>query len=170
MLFHEWAARWNIPQEAVADFLSHVTPERVAEEDDSSEGRIQSLIRLASPYEGGWLGRNNAGVAETETRPVRYGLGNDSASWWKDWRSPDLIGVTKMVIEPRHVGRTVGIATFIEVKHASWNPRDLNRPSNERERAQLTCLTHMASLGAIAGFATSPDDYRRYIAEYKNRV
>lgn len=169
MLFHEWAERWRIPAEAVAEFLRNVTPTVPDPDNEASESRQQSLIRLAAP-EFGWLGRNNAGVAETETRPVRYGLGNDSAQWWKDWRSPDLIGVTRMTVQPHHVGRVIGVATFIEVKHASWNPSALNQKSNDRERAQLTCLTHMASLGAIAGFACGPDDYRRFVTEYVNRT
>ncbi|QIG67928.1 hypothetical protein EVB53_126 [Rhizobium phage RHph_Y60] len=168
MQFHEWAEKWRIPAEAVAEWLSQLTPPDVNKNEQGSESRVGAELRLKAVGYGA-LWRNNAGATtpkdETE-RPVRYGLGNDSASWWKDWRSGDYVGVTRVVVQPHHVGRTFGVFTMIEAKKPDWNPRDLNRPSNTRERAQMTCLTHVASLGGIAGFATSTADYERYLNDY----
>lgn len=166
MLFHEWASKWGIPADAVADWLSGVTPESFNESEQGSESRVGSELRLAA-VEYGALWRNNAGAYKDDTgRQVRYGLGNDSKKWWEDWRSGDYVGPTRVKVQPHHVGRTFGVFTMIESKKPNWNPRDLNQKSNTRERAQLSCLTHVASLGGIAGFATSADDYRRYIREW----
>lgn len=168
MTFFEWAAKWNVPAAAVADWLGTLAPHDVKKSEQGSESRVGAELRLAAVPHGA-LWRNNAGattpVDETE-RPVRYGLGNDSASWWKDWRSGDYVGITRVVVQPHHIGRTFGVFTMIEAKKPNWNPRDLNQPSNTRERAQMSCLTHVASLGGIAGFATSTADYERYIREW----
>lgn len=162
MTFEEWQARH--PQ-AASELTALLTPAAPATS-GASEARVQSLVRLAS-VEHGALWRNNAGATTDETgRQIRYGLGNESAKFWKNWRSGDLVGITRMTIQPHHIGRTVGIFTMCEVKDSSWSPSRLNQPSNERERAQAACLTHVTSLGGIAGFVTSEADYRRYVSDF----
>lgn len=168
MTFFEWAEKWNVPAAAVADWCANLTPPDVRKNEQGSESRVQSDTRVAA-VSYGWLGRNNAGVtqpADETERPVRYGLGNDSKNWWKDFRSSDLIGVTRVTVQPHHVGRVFGVFTAMEIKKPDWNPRDLQRPSNDRERAQMTFLTHIATNGGIAGFVTKVEDYQRYISDY----
>ncbi|QIG67457.1 hypothetical protein EVB39_128 [Rhizobium phage RHph_TM3_3_9] len=166
MQFHEWADKWGVPPAAVAEWLSQLTPPDVNKNEQGSESRVGAELRLKAVGYGA-LWRNNAGAYSDDTgRMIRYGLGNDSANWWKDWRSGDYAGITSVKVQPHHVGRTFGVFTMIEAKKPDWNPRDLNRPSNTRERAQMTCLTHVASLGGIAGFATSTADYERYIRDW----
>lgn len=160
--FDAWRARHP---EAAAELQRILTPD-IPAASGSSEARVQSETRLAAVKHGA-LWRNNAGATTDETgRQIRYGLGNESAKFWKSWRSGDLVGVTRMTIQPHHVGRTVGVFTMMEVKDADWKPSRLNQPSNERERAQMACLMHVASLGGIAGFAASAADYERYVAEF----
>ena len=163
MTFDQWAALYPV---AAAELRTVLTPETPVAT-GSSEARIQSETRLAAVKHGA-LWRNNAGATTDETgRQIRYGLGNESAKFWKSWRSGDLVGVTRMTIQPHHVGRTVGVFTMMEVKDADWKPSRLNQPSNERERAQMACLTHVVSLGGIAGFVTDATaDYERYVAEF----
>lgn len=157
--FEAWQARH--PQ-AAAELNAILTPE-VPSASGSSESRVQSETRLAAVKHGA-LWRNNAGAYSDDTgRQIRYGVGNDSKKFWESWRSPDLIGVTRVTVQPHHVGRIHGIATFIEVKGSDWSPARLEQPSNKRERAQMNCLRHVASLGGIAGFATSVADYENYV-------
>lgn len=166
-MIEAWAARHNVSPEAMHELRHLLTPSKVLE-DGASESRAQSEIRLASA-EHGSLWRNNAGATQPVEgeRPVRYGLGNDSKNLWEHWRSGDLVGITSVPVQPHHVGRTFGVFTMIECKHPGWNPKALNQPSNKRERAQMNCLTNVAALGGIAGFACSPDDYVRYIETWK---
>lgn len=166
-MIEAWAARHGVSKDALRELRALLTPpERL--EDGGSESRAQSEIRLASASHGS-LWRNNAGATQPMDgeRPVRYGLGNDSKKLWEDWRSGDLVGATSVVIQPHHVGRTFGVFTMIEVKHPGWSPNALNQPSNKRERAQFNCLTNVAALGGIAGFACNSADYERYIEQWK---
>lgn len=160
--FDAWRARYPEAAQALAALVQPVT----LAPSEGSESRVQAELRLESVKHGA-LWRNNAGGYQDETgRHVRYGLGNDSKKFWEKWRSGDLCGITRVTVQPHHVGRTWGVFTMIEVKEPGWNPKVLDRPSNTRERAQMNCLTHVASLGGIAGFATSTDDYRRYITDF----
>lgn len=156
MTFDEWRARHPV---AAAELQRILTPD-IPAASGSSEARVQSETRLAAVKYGA-LWRNNAGQAELAGQPVRFGLGNESVKFWKNWRSGDLVGITRMTIQPHHVGRTVGIFTMIEVKHAGWK-----KPTDERERAQMNCLTHVASLDGIAGFVNSPHEYEKLVITY----
>lgn len=158
-MLREWAMRHGIPDAAMVELRSMFTP-GAKSNDEGSESRIQSLTRLAAAErrDGCILLRNNSGATTDETgRVVRYGLGNDSAQVNAKYKSPDLVGVTPIVIN----GRTLGIATFMEVKKPGWT-----KPTNDREHAQMAFLVDMAARGAIAGFVANPDDYKQYIENY----
>lgn len=157
MTFEQWAARHS---QAAAELQTLLTP-AARDTSGSSEARVQSELRLAATRYGA-LWRNNAGAYSDDTgRQIRYGLGNESAKFWKSWRSVDLIGPTRITVQPHHIGRTFGIFTSIEVKQSGWV-----KPKDERERAQFNHLKHVSSLGGIAGFATSTADYERFIRDF----
>lgn len=157
MTYEEWANRW--PQAAAE--LAQINTPAAPEPGNGSEARVQAQLRLESVKYGA-LWRNNAGAYNDDTgRQIRYGLGNDSSKFWKNWRSGDLVGLTRVQIAPHHVGRIFGVFTMMEVKHEGWK-----KPGDERERAQMNCLNNVTQLGGIAGFATSVQDYWSYIDNY----
>jgi hypothetical protein len=131
-----------------------------------SESRIQREIRLKTNETYGLLLRNNSGVAREITtkggvRDVRYGLGNTSAKLNKIIKSSDLIGITPLVIQEKHVGRVWGVFTAIETKNSKWKG-----PANEKEFAQLHFLDVIQHRGGIATFATKPEDYNFIISKF----
>jgi hypothetical protein len=94
------------------------------------------------------------------TRYVRYGLGNDSRKINDRFKSPDLIGLTPVIIRPEHIGRTFGVFTGIEVKTGPTNATRL--------KAQRNFLNHIRMKGGIACFASNPNDYFRTLNEFIN--
>jgi hypothetical protein len=72
------------------------------------ESEIQFAIRRDLAIDGLPLWRNNVGF--DRERKVHYGLGLGS---------PDLVGILPIIIEPRHVGRTLGVFVGVEVKSAT---------------------------------------------------
>lgn len=119
-----------------------------------SEAAAQSQIRLAAAQQGITLWRNQSGACYDDTgRLIRYGLANDSAQLNRRLKSSDLIGITPILIEPRHLGHRVGVFTAVEVKHPGWK-----RPGNDRERAQAEFIRIVREKGGLAGFATCVDE------------
>lgn len=106
-----------------------------------SEARISSEIRLGSANIGAMLFRNNNGVAfNPDGRPVRFGLGNDSAKLNDVFKSSDLIGFNS-------VGRFVAV----EVKASGWRFKE----NDDHEQAQRNFLDTVVKHGGIGLFATS---------------
>ncbi len=130
-----------------------------------SESRIQKNIRLATNLTGGLLFRNNSGSAVFKQRGVirhvRYGLGNDSKLLNAEFKSSDLIGITPITIEPRHVGRVFGVFTALEVKSGNWIYH-----ATQREIAQLHFLNTIRERGGIATFTPDELTYFKAITEY----
>ena len=125
-----------------------------------SEAAAQSQIRLAAAQQGITLWRNQSGACYDDTgRLIRYGLANDSAQLNRRLKSSDLIGITPMLIEPRHLGHRVGVFTAVEVKHPGWK-----RPGNDRERAQAEFIRIVREKGGLAGFATCVDELAMLLA------
>lgn len=149
-----WAQRHGISAAAMWELQNLFNPSTPVNGDGLSEAHAQGAIRLAAPFNGSLLWRNNSGATKDETgRLVRYGLGNDSERINKQWKSSDLIGLTTVVIQPSHIGQAFGIFTAIEVKAPGWK-----KPGNERERAQAAYLTIVNARGGIGRFATSVGD------------
>ena len=132
-----------------------------------TESIIQKNIRLATNLTGGLLLRNNSGVAVFEqrgvVRHVRYGLGNDSKLLNAEFKSSDLIGITPVIIEPRHVGRVFGVFTAVEAKSGNWIYQ-----ATEREIAQLNFINKIRKCGGIATFAPDESAYFNAIIEFLN--
>jgi hypothetical protein len=159
MLLDDWAQRWCISPDALADLKYYMgicaplvtTVDVVA---TGSESRQQSLVRLAAAQNGVWLTRNNVGVLlDANGRPVRFGLANESPAQNKATKSGDLIGIDPVLIGPHHVGKTIGQFVSIEMKYEGWkfNPKD------KHEAAQLNWCNFVLAKGGRAMFANGPD-------------
>jgi hypothetical protein len=120
MTFIEWATKWHIPPAAVEDLCRaalYVAPA----EDDDSEARVQSEIRLAAAKQGHYLFRNNNGAGQLASGSwVRFGLGNDSAKLNEQFKSADLIGWQRVLVTQAMVGAHVAQFLSVEVKRRNW--------------------------------------------------
>ena len=121
--------------------------------DPASESYAQSLLRLeAARTPGVWLGRNNCGaLLDARGRPVRFGLGNESAAMSERLKSADLIGWRSLVVTPEHVGLRLAVFLSREVKHPGWR-----YTGTARERAQLAWRDMVRAAGGDAEFTTGP--------------
>lgn len=154
---HDWATRNHITLEAFRDLqttLGLYTPELppTAPAHGKSEAFVQSDVRLEASEKRILCWRNNVGALTPKgsTRPVRYGLANDSEQMNKVLKSSDLVAVRPTLIEPRHVGTVLGHAVFRECKPPGWqfNPQD------EHEAAQWAFGRVVIAAGADFAFAT----------------
>lgn len=127
-----------------------------------SESEVQQEIMMAAPYHSCILMRNNSGAFEDKDgRLVRYGLGHHSPK--QDYLSSDLIGITTIVITPEMVGKKIGVLTAIEVKKENWRK---NKTLDSRERKQFNFINWVRSVGGIAGFCTSVEDFKNIMKNY----
>jgi hypothetical protein len=116
------------------------------------ESIVQSEIMIEAYRMGCKLWRNNSGVAREKHRYIRYGLGNESESMSKVWKSPDLIGMTPD-------GRLLGV----EVKSPTWKFRE----SDMRSVAQRNAINDIISGGGVAFFCQSVEQFREEITKCK---
>lgn len=118
-----------------------------------SESRAQGRIVLEAGNLGFWLSRNNVGaLRDSRGRVVRYGLANETAALNRRIKSGDLIGIRQVLIEPHHVGLTLGQFASVEVKEPGWT-----YSGRGREPAQLAWIEHVRKLGGFACFADGPE-------------
>lgn len=118
-----------------------------------SESRAQGRIVLEAGNLGFWLSRNNVGaLRDSRGRVVRYGLANETAALNRRIKSGDLIGIRQVLIEPHHVGLTLGQFASVEVKEPGWA-----YSGRGREPAQLAWIEHVRKLGGFACFADGPE-------------
>ena len=124
------------------------------------ESAVQQRTRLELARLGALVYRNNVGACEDKQgRIIRYGLCNESAQMNRALKSSDLIGVTPVLIQPHHVGRTLGVFTEIECKHSDWHMT----PSDARAQAQQRFIELIRSVGGIGGFVTDPAQVRSLV-------
>lgn len=115
-----------------------------------SEAWASSMVRLEASSKGILLFRNNVGALQDKTgRLVRYGLANDSDKVNDVLKSGDLIGVRPVLIQPHHVGHTLGQFVSREMKEPGWQ-----YTGDEHEVAQLQWANLINSAGGDARFAT----------------
>lgn len=127
------------------------------------ENTVQQDIQIEAKHFNCTLMRNNSGSLKDENgRPVRFGLGNISKEHNKRMKSSDLIGITKIVITPDMVGKTVGVFTAIECKEEKWNE---NKKLDEREIAQNNFINWVRAQGGFAGFAQHVDRIKNIIRQ-----
>lgn len=154
MNLHEWAAKWRVPIEAIADlqraFGQQASDTVTIMQGATSEGQVMTAVRLEAPRKGIVLWRNNVGALEDKDgRFVRYGLANDSKAVNDRVKSADLIGIRPVIIGPHHVGRTIGQFVSREIKEAGWH-----YTATKREEAQQRWLEIVVGYGGDAAFAT----------------
>lgn len=114
------------------------------------EAAIQQRIRQAAAMSGGILWRNNVGaLPDARGVPVRYGLMNESPAMNARNKSPDLVGIRPVLIEPRHVGTVIGQFWARECKAAGWQ-----FSGNAHELAQLNAINLINTYGGDANFTT----------------
>lgn len=124
------------------------------------ESATASLIRLEAANLGIDLWRNNVGALQDASgRLIRYGLCNDSAGLSKRIKSSDLIGITPVRITPQMVGYYLGVFTAVETKASDW----VFNPNDERSSAQAKFHDIVRQAGGFAGFARTPEEFKRII-------
>lgn len=148
-----WAIKWHVPHAALLELRAlagvggEYEPERFT--NPRSEAAVQADLRVEASEKGGRLWRNNVGaLLDARGVPVRFGIANDTPKMNKLIKSSDLIGIWPIVIEPEHVGQTIGQFWSVEVKEEGW--RFTGTP---HEAAQLQWINLVLSLGGRARFA-----------------
>ena len=150
MEFDDWARRWRVSPEALADLRAQLVTQPATTPSGNNEADVIGSIRLQASEAGYTLFRNNVGACYDNTgRFIRYGLANDSAQLNKSLKSSDLIGIRPVVIDPTHLGRTIGQFVALECKRSNWKFK-----GTKREQAQEKFLTLIASNGGYARFST----------------
>lgn len=125
------------------------------------ESQVQQEIQIEAMHDKCTLMRNNTGACVDQTgRLVRYGIGNISKRHSDSFKSSDLIGITKTVITPDMVGKTIGVFTAIEVKRESWNK---DKKLDKREIAQNNFIKWVKANGGFAGFANCVEDLKEIL-------
>lgn len=125
MTLDEWAAKWAVPVEAIAELGAIGLHYGLTGE--GPEETVKAKVRLEAAQKGLYLWRNNVGAMIDKTgRAVRYGLANDSKALNIAIKSADLIGIRRRVITGADVGYFIGQFVSIECKAPDWkfNPKD----------------------------------------------
>ncbi len=149
-VLEEWARRWAVSPEAIADLGAHLTTHTVKAPSGNGEADVVSSVRLQASEAGWTVFRNNVGACyDPKGRFIRYGLANDSAQLNKLLKSSDLVGIRPVVIDPTHLGRTIGQFVALECKRSNWKFK-----GTKREEAQQRFLALVASHGGYARFST----------------
>lgn len=153
MNIQNWARKWGVGPEALKELhieLGLVNTDPTAPPVGNNEAAVQVKVRLEASDKGGILWRNNVGALKDERGvPVRYGLANESKAMNESIKSSDLIGLRPVLIQPHHMGQTIGQFVAREVKEPTWA-----YSASKREVAQLRFLNLVASLGGDACFVT----------------
>ena len=138
MQLDEWAKKWGIDEDAIADLKIEMgLCEPVGE--PMTEADVTRAVRLKASREGIKLWRNNVGAHQDHTgRMIRYGLCNESKVMNQLIKSADLIGI-----------KPGGQFIARECKHAGWH-----YAGTPRETAQLKFLQMVLAMGGDAGFTT----------------
>lgn len=152
-MLYQWAARWGVPMQAIAELKQVYGLEGTPGDTDhvgKSEAFADSQVVLEGGRKGVMLWRNNVGVLEDANgRPVRYGLANESKTMNEVIKSCDRIGIRPVLITPQMAGLTIGQFVGREIKAPGWK-----FTGRGREQAQLRFCELVCSMGGDAGFAT----------------
>lgn len=144
----EWAQRWGVSAEALADLVVTLAPECAPPppKTGTSEAAVTSRVRLEAAGKGYTLWRNNVGaLLDKRGIPVRFGLANDSAAMNAKLKSADWIGWQRVVVTPDMVGRTVALFASVEMKEAGWR-----YSGKGREVAQMSWAQLVSASGGVA--------------------
>ena len=94
-------------------------------------------------------------------RLIRFGLGNESPALNKVWKSSDLIGILPVVVQPSHVGKTLGVFLAVETKKPGWHLT----PGDKRGQAQAAFLQSVRGFGGVGGFCCTADDFAKLLLD-----
>jgi hypothetical protein len=160
----EWAARWAVSPQALAELAacSIVEPDPDNLVGGKTEAYVQSAIRgIEAPSKGVFLWRNNVGAGsiykdtdlcdtcrhslQHKKRPVRWGLANDSTRVNKVMKSADLIGLRPLIVTDDMVGKRIAQFVSRECKREDWR-----YTGTEEELAQLAWATIINDNGGDA--------------------
>lgn len=137
----EWAVRWNVSPEALADLRASVldAPTPPPSTVTGPESLVMAEVRLEASRMGYRLWRNNVGAGKLENGSfLRWGLCNESAQMNHMMKSSDLIGISP---GGQFVAR--------ECKARSWV-----YAGTPREVAQRDFIDFINARGGDAAFAT----------------
>jgi len=137
----EWAARWGVSSEALADLRASVldAPTPPPSTVTGPESLVMAEVRLEASRQGYRLWRNNVGAGKLENGSfLRWGLCNESAQMNHMMKSSDLIGISP---DGQFVAR--------ECKARGWV-----YTGTPREVAQRAFIDFINARGGDAAFAT----------------
>ena len=160
MTLRDWQARWghHVPAQALAELTAILSPVMPSPAPTArhSEAVGAAQIRLAAGQAGVPIWRNNQGGCTDQTgRLIRFGLGNESPALNARWKSSDLIGLLPVVVQPSHVGRTLGVFLAVEIKKPGWHLT----PGDKRGQAQAAFIQSVRGFGGVGGFCCTADDF-----------
>jgi len=160
----EWAHRWTVPAECLADLLlcmgiGDVPPKLPIPTQipppNATEAWSSSVIALEAPRYGIWMTRNNVGaLLDKRGVPVRYGLANESAERNEVIKSADRVGIRPVVITASMVGCTIGQFISRECKRPDWTYK-----GDAHEQAQANWAALVIKYGGDAKFATGEGSF-----------
>lgn len=129
----------------------------------------QEVRKRASDWKAR-LYRNNSGCLKDESgRPVRFGLGNESAKTNQLYKTGDYVGWFPVTITPEMVGKTIAVFANIEVKAVGFTVK-LDYNPNSREYAQNNFNNLVTSHNGIAGFAWDWQSLDGLVQDFYRRV
>jgi hypothetical protein len=160
MTLKDWQARWghHVPAQAIAELTAILSPVMPSPSPTArhSEAAGAAQIRLAAGRAGVPVWRNNQGGCTDQTgRLIRFGLGNESPALNARWKSSDLIGILPVVVQPSHVGKTLGVFLAVETKKPGWRLT----PGDKRGQAQAAFLQSVRGFGGVGGFCCTAEDF-----------
>ena len=166
MTLKDWQARWghHVPAQAIAELTAILSPVMPlpAPTARHSEAAGAAQMRLAAGRAGVPLFRNNSGAMTDQTgRLIRFGLGNESPALNARWKSSDLIGLLPVLVQPSHVGKTLGVFLAVETKKPGWRLT----PGDKRGQAQAAFLQSVRGFGGVGGFCCTADDFAKLLLD-----
>lgn len=111
--------------------------------------------------------RNNVGMAKFiddygQTRVVNYGLMNESPNQNKVIKSSDRILINPVWCYRDHIGwGWIGQFGAAEIKRTGWQFDQ----ADQHSVAQAAFHSIVRQYGGVAGFVTSPEDFRRMLGK-----
>jgi len=150
MTLDDWATRWQLPAQAIAE-LQHLTAAYSDPHSGKSEAAVASECRLALNQRGIITMRNNVGaLKDVKGRMVRFGLCNDTPGMNEVIKSSDDICIIPYVVKPQDVGRKLGVFLGVEHKERNWV-----FTGKGRETPQANFQRMVSNVGGVGIFANS---------------